>query len=35
VPTPAGGFYLILRLYQPKDAAVQGQWQLPQVEPAQ
>lgn len=35
VPTPAGGFYLILRLYQPKDAVLQGQWQLPQVDAAQ
>lgn len=34
VPTPTGGFYLILRLYQPKAAALEGQWQLPQVDPA-
>ncbi|MEJ8858183.1 DUF1254 domain-containing protein [Variovorax robiniae] len=34
VPTPAGNFYLILRLYQPKEALLQGQWPLPQVDPA-
>jgi hypothetical protein len=32
VPTPAGGFYMILRLYQPKSGLLDGQWPLPQVD---
>lgn len=35
VPTPAGGFYMILRLYQPKRSVVEGEWQLPQVDAKQ
>jgi hypothetical protein len=31
LPAPAGDFYLILRLYQPTDAILDGTWQLPQV----
>ena len=29
LPTPAGGFYIILRLYQPADAVLDGTYQLP------
>lgn len=33
LPTPAGPYYMILRLYQPKDEVLSGQYALPQVEP--
>lgn len=33
VPTPSGGFYLILRLYQPNAEALENRWALPQVDP--
>ena len=33
VPIPAGGFYMMLRLYQPKDEALSGKWELPAVDP--
>lgn len=32
LPAPKGNFYLILRLYQPSDAILNGTYQLPQVE---
>lgn len=32
VPTPAGNYYLILRLYQPQPKVLEGQWPLPQVD---
>jgi hypothetical protein len=31
LPAPKGGFYLILRLYQPTDAILNGTYALPQV----
>jgi hypothetical protein len=31
LPAPAGDFYVILRMYQPTDAVLDGTWQLPQV----
>lgn len=31
LPAPKGEFYVILRLYQPSDAILDGTWQLPQV----
>ena len=31
LPTPAGPFYVILRLYQPKLEMLNGSYQLPQV----
>lgn len=31
LPAPAGDFYVILRMYQPTDAILDGTWQLPQV----
>lgn len=31
LPAPSGDFYMILRLYQPTDAILDGTWQLPQV----
>ncbi|WP_273735934.1 DUF1254 domain-containing protein [Mycolicibacterium septicum] len=31
LPAPAADFYLILRLYQPTDAILDGSWPLPQV----
>lgn len=31
LPAPKGDFYMILRMYQPTDAALSGTWQLPQV----
>ncbi|GJG95866.1 hypothetical protein CBA19C6_15275 [Cupriavidus pauculus] len=34
LPSPAGGFYAILRIYQPKDAVISGAWKLPQFERA-
>lgn len=33
LPAPEGGFYLILRVYQPKEAILDGSWEFPQVEP--
>lgn len=32
LPAPAGPFYLLLRIYQPKPAVFDGSYQLPQVE---
>ncbi|RZT39160.1 DUF1254 domain-containing protein [Cupriavidus agavae] len=32
LPSPSGGFYAILRIYQPKDAVISGAWKLPQFE---
>lgn len=32
LPAPKGNFYLILRLYQPNDAILSGEYALPQVE---
>lgn len=32
LPAPEGPFYMILRLYQPKNEALQGQYELPQVQ---
>lgn len=32
LPTPEGPFYLILRLYQPRAAVLDGHYELPQVE---
>ena len=31
LPAPTGDFYLILRMYQPNNAILDGTWQLPQV----
>jgi hypothetical protein len=31
LPAPQGGFYLILRLYQPTDAILNGTYALPEV----
>ena len=31
LPTPDGEFYLILRMYWPKSAALDGTWTLPPV----
>lgn len=31
LPSPKGEFYLILRIYQPRDEVISGQWQFPQV----
>ncbi len=31
LPAPKGDFYMILRMYQPGEAALSGTWQLPQV----
>jgi hypothetical protein len=31
LPTPAGPFYLVLRLYQPRSEVLNGTYQLPQV----
>ena len=33
LPAPDGAFYLILRIYQPKDSVMSGEWKLPKVEP--
>ncbi len=35
LPTPSGPFYMILRLYQPKDEVLAGKYELPQVDPVQ
>ncbi|MCS3458483.1 DUF1254 domain-containing protein [Aeromonas sp. BIGb0445] len=32
LPTPAGPFYLLLRLYQPQESVLSGEYELPQVE---
>ena len=32
LPAPSGEFYVILRIYQPGDPVISGQWQLPQLE---
>ncbi len=32
LPAPKGPFYMILRLYQPKDEVLEGKYELPQVE---
>ena len=34
LPAPEGEFYLILRIYQPKESVLSGTWQLPNVETA-
>ncbi|MNE77835.1 hypothetical protein D3C80_1741880 [compost metagenome] len=31
LPAPKGPFYMILRLYQPKDEVLEGHYELPQV----
>lgn len=31
LPAPQGGFYVLLRLYQPKEEVLSGKWQLPQL----
>ena len=31
LPAPKGGFYLILRIFQPKQSVVAGTWTLPEV----
>ncbi len=31
LPAPEGGFYVMLRLYQPSQDALSGKWQLPQL----
>jgi len=31
LPTPAGPFYLVLRLYQPRAEALKGEYALPEV----
>lgn len=33
LPAPSGPFYMILRLYQPKDEVLSGKYDLPQVDP--
>jgi hypothetical protein len=35
LPTPTGEFYVILRLYQPQDAVLSGQYALPEIQAAQ
>jgi hypothetical protein len=35
LPTPNGPFYMILRLYQPKEEVLSGKYDLPQVDPVQ
>ncbi|MBD9638945.1 DUF1254 domain-containing protein [Ensifer sp. ENS07] len=35
LPAPAGPFYIILRLYQPKDEVLSGNYDLPQIDPFQ
>ncbi|MFF0952905.1 DUF1254 domain-containing protein [Rhizobium leguminosarum] len=34
LPTPSGPYYMILRLYQPTDEVLSGNYALPQVDPA-
>lgn len=31
LPTPQGPFYLVLRLYQPREEVLKGEYQLPEV----
>lgn len=31
LPAPKGGFYVILRLYQPKQEVLDNKWQMPQL----
>lgn len=31
LPAPDGGFYVILRLYQPSEAILSGKWVMPQL----
>ncbi len=31
LPAPDKGFYLLFRMYQPKDAVMNGEWKLPEV----
>lgn len=31
LPAPEGNFYLLFRMYQPKDAVMNNEWKLPQV----
>ena len=31
LPTPTGEFYVILRLYQPQEAVLTGQYKLPDI----
>ncbi|WP_310337778.1 DUF1214 domain-containing protein [Pseudomonas corrugata] len=31
LPAPEGGFYVMLRLYQPSEDVLSGKWQLPQL----
>ncbi|MGH7848749.1 MAG: DUF1214 domain-containing protein, partial [Thermodesulfobacteriota bacterium] len=33
LPAPAGTFYLVLRLYWPKEEALDGEWSPPAVTP--
>lgn len=33
LPAPDGEFYVILRIYQPKEAILDGSWKFPQVDP--
>jgi hypothetical protein len=35
LPTPDGSFYVILRLYQPSDEILSGQYELPQITPVE
>jgi hypothetical protein len=35
LPTPKGGYYIILRLYQPRAETLRGDWALPQIEPVE
>ncbi|GGP27084.1 DUF1214 domain-containing protein [Silvimonas amylolytica] len=32
LPSPKGGFYAILRIYQPKEEVLSGAWKLPEFE---
>lgn len=31
LPAPEGGFYIILRIYQPREEIIDGEWKLPEV----
>ncbi|WP_151995908.1 DUF1254 domain-containing protein [Buttiauxella massiliensis] len=35
LPAPEGNFYLLFRMYQPKDAVMKNEWKLPQVTKSQ
>lgn len=35
LPAPAGPFYVILRIYQPRPAVIDGSYKLPELERAQ